>query len=444
MSAQIMTGQAVPSKVYSDVPYVPAPQELVDAMLDLADIREGDFLMDLGSGDGRIAITAAKRYGIHAAGTEIDPELVRRSNQACRDANLGERVRFITGDLFLADLSAASIVTIYLTPGVNLRLRSKLLREMKPGARVISYRFGMGNWAPTKTVRIGDEQVFLWVIPDHRTALTAPEPHASASGATATEISYAGARGPVSAVVVAPRAQGRHPAVMFMHDYGRTHEQFLGEAFLLASARPAAVCLLVDAPPARPPGWRRSFNPMMEGTDKDIHMQVVIDIRCGIDLLSARPDVDPNRIAYVGQGYGANWGAILSGIDARVRTVVLIGGVPALSEIAASDDPELADLRYAIGEERYRRYVSSLSDVDPIKYIGRQSAAHVLLQYGRFDRSISREMAERLADAVTARSKQVLFYDSGRDVNIPKAVLDRNAVLAKGIGVGLVRIRHDR
>ena len=162
-----MVGQTTPGAVrYTDVPYVPTPQKLVDGMLSLAGVKHGDVLMDLGSGDGRIVITAAKRYGIRAIGIEIVPELVRESEKTARELGLMDKVRFIRGDLFGQDLRQASIVTMFLTPGVNLRLRPKLLRELKPGTRVVSHSFNMGNWAPSKTVEIDGSQVYLWVIPD--------------------------------------------------------------------------------------------------------------------------------------------------------------------------------------------------------------------------------------------------------------------------------------
>src|SRR5947207_4533487 len=145
----------------------------------------------------------------------------------------------------------------------------------------------------------------------------------SARGAEGLTISYAGARAPVSASIVVPSQAGKHPAVVFMGDSGHKRDQFLAEALMLAEARPSAVSLLIDAPPVRPLGWRRSFNPMLEDNDRDIHIQAVIDVRRGIDLLTARTDVDARFIAYVGQSDAANWGAILSSIEPRLRAFVL-------------------------------------------------------------------------------------------------------------------------
>ena len=151
---------------YTDVPYVPTPQKLVDAMLAAAEVKPGDVLLDLGSGDGRIVLTAAKRYGIQAIGIEIVPELVQESEKTARQMGLTGKAQFIQGDLFGQDLRQASIVTVFLSPGVNLRLRPKLLRELKPGTRVISHTFDMGSWAPGKTIQVDDRQVYLWVVPD--------------------------------------------------------------------------------------------------------------------------------------------------------------------------------------------------------------------------------------------------------------------------------------
>jgi precorrin-6B methylase 2 len=151
---------------YTDIPYVPTPAKVVDAMLAIASVKPGDVLIDLGSGDGRIVVTAAERYGIRSIGIEIIPELVRESEKNAREAGVTDRAQFINGDLFGQDLRRASIVTMFLTPGVNLRLRPKLLHELRPGARVVSRSFNMGNWAPSKTVQVDGDPVYLWVIPD--------------------------------------------------------------------------------------------------------------------------------------------------------------------------------------------------------------------------------------------------------------------------------------
>jgi pimeloyl-ACP methyl ester carboxylesterase len=263
----------------------------------------------------------------------------------------------------------------------------------------------------------------------------------SARQAEILTISYAGARAPVSASLVMPLRAGKHPAVIFMGDFRHKRDQFLAEALALAAARPPAVSLLIDAPPARPLGWRRSLNPMLEDNDRDIHIQAVIDVRRGIDLLAARPDVDASLIAYVGQSEAANWGAILRSIEPRLRAFVLIAGLPNLTDPMLSDDPEWADLKYALGHDRFARYVSSLSAVDPIRYLARSPGVPILFQFGRFDPYVSRARAEELVQAIPSPERP-RFYDSGHEVNDPQALLDRGAFLATRIGVGGRRLKR--
>jgi SAM-dependent methyltransferase len=150
-----------------DVIYVPTPQPVVDAMLSLAGVTERDVVYDLGSGDGRIVIAAAKTYRARGVGIEIDPALVKRSIDNAAAAGVSDRVRFETRDFFAADISDATVVTLYLLQSLNERLRPKLVRELKPGARVVSHVFNMGpEWPPQKTVTVGASRVFLWTIPD--------------------------------------------------------------------------------------------------------------------------------------------------------------------------------------------------------------------------------------------------------------------------------------
>jgi hypothetical protein len=153
-----------------DVPYVPTPPEVVARMLAMANVKRNDVLYDLGSGDGRILITAAKRYGSRGVGYEIDPKRIQEANENARLAGVLDRVRFIKQDLFEADLSEATVVTLYLLPQVNLKLRPKLLRELKPGTRIVSHNYGMGDWDPIKTERLktarSEHLVFYWVVPE--------------------------------------------------------------------------------------------------------------------------------------------------------------------------------------------------------------------------------------------------------------------------------------
>ena len=149
-----------------DVLYVPTPQPVVDAMLELAAVKSSDIVYDLGSGDGRIVITAARKYGAHGVGIEIDPALVKQANANAAAAGVSDRVRFVTGDIFTAKISEATVVTLYLLQSINERLRPKLVRELKPGTRIVSHVFNMGpEWGPERTVTIDRDRIFLWTIP---------------------------------------------------------------------------------------------------------------------------------------------------------------------------------------------------------------------------------------------------------------------------------------
>ncbi|HVF87085.1 MAG TPA: methyltransferase domain-containing protein [Pyrinomonadaceae bacterium] len=153
-----------------DVLFVPTPPETVAEMLCLAEIRDGDVLYDLGSGDGRIPITAAERYGIRAVGIDIDPEMVAVARGNARRAGVTERVSFLQEDLYQADIGEATVVTLYLSDGLNLLLRPKLLRELRPGTRIISHDFRMGDWKPEQTVRVNWRNlyrtIYVWTIPE--------------------------------------------------------------------------------------------------------------------------------------------------------------------------------------------------------------------------------------------------------------------------------------
>jgi cyclopropane fatty-acyl-phospholipid synthase-like methyltransferase len=142
-------------------------------MLDLAAVKSTDTVYDLGSGDGRIVITAAKKYGARGVGIELDPVLVKRAREHAAAAGVTNRVRFVTQDLFTTDLRPATVVTLYLLQSINERLRPKLVRELKPGARVVSHVFNMGpEWPAEKTVTVDRSRIFLWTLPPRPTALT--------------------------------------------------------------------------------------------------------------------------------------------------------------------------------------------------------------------------------------------------------------------------------
>jgi SAM-dependent methyltransferase len=152
--------------VDADVPYVPTPQPVVDRMLEMAEVDENDVVYDLGSGDGRIVIRAAEEYGSRGVGIEIDPELVQEARTNAREAGVGDLVEFRQGDLFKADISGATAVTMYLLPDVNLKLRPLLFEQLRPGTPVVSHGFDMDEWEPEKTDMVDGNRIYRWTIPD--------------------------------------------------------------------------------------------------------------------------------------------------------------------------------------------------------------------------------------------------------------------------------------
>ena len=151
------------------VPYVPTPQEVVERMLDLAQVKKGDVLYDLGSGDGRIVVTAAKKYGARAIGFEIDPQRIKESTENIKKAGVGHLVEIRQQDIRTVDLSPASVLTMYLLPEVNLMIRPNIWKQMKRGSRVVSHDFDMGDWKPLKTENMKDSSnwdhtLYLWHV----------------------------------------------------------------------------------------------------------------------------------------------------------------------------------------------------------------------------------------------------------------------------------------
>jgi SAM-dependent methyltransferase len=147
-----------------DIHFTPTRQGVADAMLRLARVTADDLVYDLGSGDGRIVILAAQKYGARAVGVEIDHGLVEISRQIARDGEVDQKVSFVEGDLFSTDISAATVVTLYLSQSVNNRLEPKLKSELRPGTRIVSHQFAIGAWTPTQTIHVDGEDVFLWIV----------------------------------------------------------------------------------------------------------------------------------------------------------------------------------------------------------------------------------------------------------------------------------------
>ncbi|SKB39528.1 Methyltransferase domain-containing protein [Parapedobacter luteus] len=147
-----------------DVPYVPTKQETVEEMLKLAGVKPGDVVYDLGCGDGRIVITAAQKFGATGVGVDLNPQRIKEANANAKAAGVTDKVRFVEGNLFDFDFSKANVVTMYLLPSVNLKLRPKLQKELKPGSRIVSHDFDMGDWPAEKTIEVGSDTIYLWTI----------------------------------------------------------------------------------------------------------------------------------------------------------------------------------------------------------------------------------------------------------------------------------------
>ena len=154
-----------------DVPFDPSPGDVVDQMLTLAGVHKGDVVYDLGCGDGRIVIAAVQRFGARGVGIDIDPQRIAESRESARTAGVLDRVTFRNQDLFEAKISEATVVTLFLWPEVNLKLRPKLWRDLKPGTRVVSYYWDMGDWVPEKQIDVKNgHSIYLWTIPPKRSS----------------------------------------------------------------------------------------------------------------------------------------------------------------------------------------------------------------------------------------------------------------------------------
>jgi cyclopropane fatty-acyl-phospholipid synthase-like methyltransferase len=155
---------AAQEQVQINTPYVATPDAIVDAMLSMARTKPSDVVYDLGCGDGRIVIQAAKRYGARGVGIDNNPERIREAEENARREGVSHLARFRVGDLYDADLHEATVVALYLLPDVNLRLRPKLKAQLRPGARIVSHSFDMGDWKPKKQQAVSGEKIFLWAI----------------------------------------------------------------------------------------------------------------------------------------------------------------------------------------------------------------------------------------------------------------------------------------
>jgi cyclopropane fatty-acyl-phospholipid synthase-like methyltransferase len=165
-TAQPVLAQEEPSYPRSlDVPYVPTPEDAVKAMLQLAGVKKGDLVIDLGCGDGRIVVMAAAEFGARGIGYDLNPARIKEANENAAKAGVQDRVQFVQKNLFEADIRNATVVTLYLLPSVNEKLKPRLLAELRPGTRVVSHSFTMPEWKPEKSVEVNGRTLYLWLIP---------------------------------------------------------------------------------------------------------------------------------------------------------------------------------------------------------------------------------------------------------------------------------------
>lgn len=254
-------------------------------------------------------------------------------------------------------------------------------------------------------------------------------------GVTIRDVSYASPKGGrVTGYMVIPDSPGPHPAVLFGHWGPGNRTEFLPEAILYGKS--GAVSLMIDYPWTRPAPWRV---PLSSGVDqpehdRDVQTQAVVDLRRGLDLLTSRTDVDAKRIAYIGHSYGAQWGAILSAIDKRLKTAILMGGVREAADIyLRNPDPDLAAMRQKAGMAKLENYLAVVGTLDAVRYVP-HSRIPLLFQFARYERYFDRESMDGYF-AAAAQPKQEYWYDTGHELNDPRALQDRREWLHKYTGL---------
>jgi dienelactone hydrolase len=241
--------------------------------------------------------------------------------------------------------------------------------------------------------------------------------------------------GRVTGFIVTPRRPGRFAGVVFGHWGEGNATEFLPEAIAYAEA--GAVSVLVDYPWVRPyPHYRKLF---AAGTtaeqDRDVQAQAIIDLRRAFDVLLARPDVDPRRVAYIGHSFGAQFGAVLVAVDRRMATAILIAGTPTTGAIfLESQAPEIAEIRAASGDQAMKHEVDVLSVLDGIRFVPRAAPISLLFQFARYERNFTEAHMKAYA-AAASEPKSVLWYPTGHEVNDPQAFRDRAKWLEARIGL---------
>jgi dienelactone hydrolase len=256
------------------------------------------------------------------------------------------------------------------------------------------------------------------------------------NGVRIHDVSYASPKGGrVSAYLVVPSRKGRFAGVIFMHSRPGSRKTFLDEALTLA--RLGAVSLLIDAPFSRVGESKREFDPTVTKPkdDRDIYIQTVVDLRRGVDLLVSRSDVDRKRIGFVGHSYGAHTGAVLAGVEKRIKAYVIMAGAPSLTEfLRTGTHPAIVKTRDSLTKEQQDNYFSTLGTVDPINYIGYVAPSALFFQFGKTDGYPSEESAKVYSEKAS-NPKLVKFYDAGHALN-DEARRERAEWLQKQIKLG--------
>lgn len=257
------------------------------------------------------------------------------------------------------------------------------------------------------------------------------------NGVRIHDISYESTKGGrVTAYLVVPSDNRQKLAgVIFMHPRPGSRKNFLDEALSLAKA--GAASLLIDAPFSRAGESKREFDSTVTKpeVDRDIYIQTVVDLRRGVDLLLSRSDVDPKRLGFVGHSYGAHTGAILAGVEKRIKAYVIMAGAPSLTEfLRTSTLPAIVKTRDSLTKEQRENYFNTLADVDPINYIGHVAPAALFFQFGKTD-GYPTEQNAKLYSEKASKPKLVRFYDAGHALN-DEAKRDRAAWFKEQIGVG--------
>jgi dienelactone hydrolase len=252
---------------------------------------------------------------------------------------------------------------------------------------------------------------------------------------TLHDLTYASANQQrVAAYLVVPKGKGPFVPIVFGHWGNGSRAEFIPEAKLYA--RVGAISILPDYPWDRSEPYRRTTEHFDKPElDRDTFAQAVIDLRRAADVLLARNDVDPKRLAYVGHSYGAQWGAILTSVDKRMRTAVLMAGVGEIGDLLLRNpDPGFVELRKALPPGVLERYVQVVGEVDGARFVRRAAPVSVFMQFGRFEQYFDRDSATRYAAAAT-EPKKVLWYDAAHDLNDPQCLRDRYAWLVEQVGL---------